>query len=147
MSAVVALYHVVFSTKYRKNTIPEGSDSELYRMITHRIKERGSKLLSINGIGNHLHFLLNLHPSTALSDLIKDLKQSTSIWMSRSEKFPGFQGWGREYFAHSVSDRDAAAVKQYIASQKEHHRKIVFEEELKILVKHVGLTWHDNILS
>ncbi len=36
-----------------------------------------SAVTAINGIENHIHLLINLHPSVRLSDLVRDIKLST----------------------------------------------------------------------
>lgn len=146
MSNVLALYHVVFSTKFRANTISEAHCEDLYKVITNRIKECGSRLLCINGTGDHIHILLDLKPTMALSTLIGNVKQASSIWMTASGFFPAFQGWGREFFGHSVSEKDTEGVKSYIRNQKEHHRRVLFDDELRTIAKHIGVEWHDNIL-
>jgi hypothetical protein len=45
--------------------------------------------------------------------------------------------WQSAYSAFSVSQSNSPAVIRYIANQKEHHRRLTFQEEyLKFLKKH-----------
>jgi REP element-mobilizing transposase RayT len=144
MSYVVALYHIVFSTKNREMTIPNRVCTELYRLCNSLVIEKNCKMLQINGAPDHIHILINLHSTISLSDMVKYLKQKTSIWMKSSGRFPMFSGWEHEYFAHSVSNKDVEALKGYIAKQKIHHLAFPFDTELKKLVGHVGLKYYDK---
>ena len=66
-----------------------------------------STLFAINGIENHIHLLINLHPSVRLSDLVRDIKLSTSQWIKQNrDLFPQFAGWGKEYGAFTYALRD-----------------------------------------
>ena len=78
MSAVTAIYHIVINTHRREMTLPLSSCDQLYRYIARVVQNSQSTLLAINGIENHIHLLVNLHPSVRLSDLVRDIKLSTS---------------------------------------------------------------------
>ena len=47
--------------------------------------------------------------------------------------------WQDGYGAFGVSESNLAAVVKYIHSQKEHHRKMTFEEEYLALLKEHGI--------
>ena len=48
-------------------------------------------------------------------------------------------GWAEDYYAVSVSPSDLERVRAYIKNQKEHHRKIGFQEEYEMLMKKLKL--------
>ncbi len=52
MSYTKLLYHTVFCTKNRKNTIPEQHEKELYAYIMGIINNKKSKLYRIGGTEN-----------------------------------------------------------------------------------------------
>lgn len=147
MSNVTSIHHIVINTKHRKMTIPEASKRELYRYIYGIITNHGCKLLRLNGIGNHLHILLDMHPTVALADLVKYIKRSSNLWMSRQSMFPDFEGWGKEYFAVSVSRADAPTVIEYIKNQEIHHGSESFEDEFRQLHERERMEWHDYMLT
>jgi len=93
------LYHIVFCTYDRKNTIPKEHHEELYKYICGIIKNRNSFLYRINGMENHIHILSDLHPTVALSDFIKEIKTASNKWMKESERFPQFSSWAEGYCA------------------------------------------------
>lgn len=131
MSTVKAIYHVVINTKNRQKTIPEANKRELYKYIYGIIVSHGCKLLRMNGVENHVHILLQMHPSVALADLMHEIKRSSSLWLKRlPTKFPNFMGWGKEYAAFTCSYREQSSIIEYIKGQETHHRVSSFEEEL-----------------
>lgn len=68
------LYHIVFSTKYRARTLHVNGRPSLFRYITGILKNNKCKVYRINGVEDHLHILIDLHPSISLANLIKDIK-------------------------------------------------------------------------
>jgi REP element-mobilizing transposase RayT len=147
MSNVLALYHIVFATKQREMTINDSSCEDLYRMCIYFAKQKNCIVRIVNGAQDHIHLLVDLHPSISLSAFVGGLKQQTNLWMKKSGKFPLFESWAQEYFAHSVSEKDADGVVRYIKDQKAHHLKFPYDSELKKLVEHVGLTFNDYMLN
>lgn len=147
MSKVSALYHIVFNTKYRKPTIPLAKRRQLYAYIFGIIKNNRCGLLRINGTDNHVHMLVNLSPTIALSDFVATVKRSSSIWLKENPDYKDFDGWGREYFAASVSLSDADKVIEYIKIQEEHHLGRSFEDELKDEIESNGLSWDEYCLT
>lgn len=134
MSRVSALYHIVFSTKMREDTIPLLYERDLYGVIWSIIKKHnGSRLLRIGGISNHIHILLDIHPSCSLAEMVRDIKSISSGWMKSDPRFFSFKGWEREYFAASVSARDKDAVISYINNQKTHHNTRCYVDEIQTM--------------
>jgi hypothetical protein len=81
-----------------------------------------------------------MNPSIAPIDFIKDIKVSTSIWMKSSNFFPVFKGWAVGYDSFTCSYKDINRLIDYIKDQKEHHKKISFEEEYRKLLLEHGIT-------
>jgi len=74
------LYQIVFSTKDRKNTLYKKNRDKLFRYIQGILKNKKCVLYEINGIENHVHLATHIHPTIAVSSLVKDIKVSSSIW-------------------------------------------------------------------
>ena len=142
MSKVTALYHIVFATKNREMTLSQTHIEELYRFIWSIIRESGSSLYRIGGIANHIHILLKLNPTVALSTLVRDIKSRSSRWMKLSGNFPDFISWGAEYYASTISFAEKDGVIEYIKSQKEHHLGKSLDEEFKELMQRTGLDYN-----
>ena len=147
MSQTAQLLHIVINTHCRQLTIPETTCQDLYSIIANLVKARHSYLYCINGIGNHLHMLVDLHPTEALSEFVRHIKQNSSLWMKRSGFYPNFDGWGKEYFAASVSPSTKDRVIHYINNQKSHHLAQPFEIELQKLMLNAGKKWEEYMLT
>ena len=148
MSAVTAIYHIVINTYRREMTLPLASSDRLYRYIGSVIQNTQSTLYAINGIENHIHLLINLHPSVRLADLIRDIKLSTTQWIKQNrEEFPQFAGWGKEYGAFTYALRDKEMVTNYIKNQREHHQRENFENEYRKHLANAGIEWNEYRLT
>ena len=138
------MYHIVFSTKNRTACISAENEEKLFRYIWGIIENKNSKLFRINGAADHLHIASSLHPSVCLSDLIKDIKVSSSKYIKEQHLFPGFPGWQDGYGALTFSYREKAAVMEYIKNQKEHHKKVTFLEEYRKMLEEQGIEVRDG---
>lgn len=146
MSKVQAFYHIVFCTKNREKTIPTSAKEDLYRFIWKQIESKKCKLLRIGGIENHIHILLELHPTVALSTLMKDIKSTTSGWLKSDIRFPYFGGWATGYFAATVENGSKGKVIQYIKNQPEHHSVVSLDDEFRRLYFYAGMTYDERDL-
>ena len=133
------LYHIVFRTKNSKPTIKQDQVDQLYAYITGIIINKDSHLYRINGVENHLHILIDMHPSIAPADFVKEIKVSTSIWMKESGFIPSFKGWAEGYGSFTCSFMDIGRLIDYIKNQQVHHKKKTFEEEYRDLLIESGI--------
>ncbi len=129
------LFHVVYSTKYRKPSIQPVWQDELYGYIGGILRESNGTLLKIGGIADHVHLLAKLSPTLAISDVLRVVKTNSSKWINeRSDVRFKFQ-WQPGFAAFSVSESQLPVVESYIANQAEHHRKRTFEEEFLMMLR------------
>lgn len=132
------LIHVVFSTKHRQPFISEKIEPELHSYIAKILyDECYSPALIIGGDRDHLHILLALSRVWTVAKVVELAKKRSSKWIkTKGEEFNNFQ-WQTGYGAFSVSRSCAEIVKNYIANQKEHHRKKSYQDEFRgFLEKH-----------
>ncbi|WP_114752800.1 IS200/IS605 family transposase [Pleomorphovibrio marinus] len=146
MSYKQILYHSVIGTKYREFTIPEKHCEELYRYISGIVKKKNCVLYQINGCGDHLHLLTDLHPTVSLADFLKEVKVGSSKWMKQHDNFPQWKSWGDGYGAFTCSYHDKDMITNYIKRQKEHHKKETFLEEYKRLLEENGIEFDERYL-
>lgn len=140
------LYQIVFSTKNRDKVLTEEKRPELFNYIWGVIKNNKSHLYKINGVEDHIHILTHLHPSIALSNLVKDIKISSSKMIKEENLFPKFRGWQVGYGAFTYSIDAKENLIKYIANQKEHHKKTSFEDEYKSLLKELDVEFDEKYL-
>jgi putative transposase len=140
------IYHIVFATKNRQPLITDDVKSRLYDYIGGTIRRTGGIALAINGMEDHVHVLAKLRPDKSVSDVLRDLKANSSGWMH--DVFPELEdfSWQNGYGAFTVSASQIDKVKEYIANQEEHHRKIVsFRDEFIKLLKANEIEFDENI--
>src|SRR5438270_12365011 len=101
--------HVVFAVEGKQNFIPPEYNDELQMYITGIISVQKQKLIAINNMPDHVHLLIGLHPDLALSELIRDIKTSSSNFINRKKWVRGRFNWQEGFgaFSYSRSQRDA----------------------------------------
>lgn len=128
------LYQIVFSTKYRQPTMDAENRKELYKYIWGILKNKNCHLYQIGGVEDHLHIIIELHPSTALADLVKNIKLASSEYIKSQKLFPDFNGWQSGYGAFTYSIEAKDNLINYVKNQEEHHRKKKFIDEYRELL-------------
>jgi putative transposase len=148
MSYTKLLYHIVLRPKYSLPVIREEHEKELYRYIWGFVKNKGCILIRIGGMPDHIHLLVETNPTMALSEFMRDMKTSTSMFIkNHSESFPKFEGWGKSFYAMTCSYTDKEVINHYIMTQKEHHKGIDFKEELKTILEENHIQTDDYVLK
>jgi putative transposase len=128
------LIHIIFCTKNRVPLIDDEIEPELLKYITTVIQNTGSHLIKLGGTPDHIHILCALSKTIAISDLIENIKTSSSNWMkSKGTKYTDFF-WQKGYGAFSIGQSGVPQLISYIENQKEHHKKVSFQEELRMLL-------------
>jgi putative transposase len=126
-------YHIIYSTKERRPLIEADWEERLYSVIGGIVRDNKGVLLAAGGMPNHVHLLISCRPTVALSSLLRDIKSNSSNWVH--EQFTKDFAWQEGYSAFTVSHSGIPDVKDYLAHQKEHHRKRDYKEELLAMLK------------
>ena len=80
------------------------------------------EILAVGGVQDHVQLLVRIQPALAVSELVKQLKGSSSHLIThRIAPDLGFK-WQGGYGAFSVSIADVPRIQRYIERQEEHHR-------------------------
>jgi putative transposase len=138
------LVHLVFSTKNREPYITAEIEPELHAYLAAVFRECHSPTLIINGTANHLHALFTLSRTVTVAEIVEEVKKRSSKWAkTKGGVHRNFQ-WQTGYGAFSVSQSNVAAVKKYIAGQKEHHRRKTFEEEYRSFLEKYGVVYDER---
>lgn len=131
------VFHVIYSTKYRKPAIDPVWQDDLYGYIGGIIRDQKGTLLKIGGIADHVHLLVKLSPTMAISDALRLIKTNSSKWVNERPDVNRKFEWQSGYGAFSVSESQVPVVSSYISNQPAHHRCHSFEDEfIAILKKH-----------
>ncbi|GAA4061292.1 IS200/IS605 family transposase [Flavobacterium cheonanense] len=124
----------VFAVKFRNGLIHASFKEELYQYISGIIKANNHKLLAINGMPDHLHIFIGMRPTQSISNLLQDIKGSSSKWINEKKFLKVKFEWQEGYGAFSYSKSHVNNVINYIQNQENHHKKETFRDEyLKFL--------------
>ena len=134
MSYTQLTYHIVLRTHRSERTLFEAHERDLYNYMFGFNRNHDVVTYRIGGMPDHVHLLVGLPAVQAVAKYVQELKIATSKWLRGNPDFPAFAGWTKEYAAFTVSYEAREAVTQYIRSQKEHHRVVPLEEELRNLL-------------
>jgi putative transposase len=85
-------------------------------------------------VEDHVHILCNLSRSLSIASLVSQLKSSSSERIKSESKDVAAFYWQAGYGVFSVSQSNIERVVEYIANQEEHHRKVSFQDELRLLL-------------
>jgi REP element-mobilizing transposase RayT len=136
-SYVSAMHHCVWSTKYRRNTITSALRDRLLPYLGGIARKNNMKALAIGGVEDHVHMLLSVPATMAISKAVQLIKGGSSKWVH--DTFPQFHefGWQEGYGAFSIGISQSDDTVAYIDNQAEHHRRRTFQEEfIAFLEKH-----------
>src|SRR4028118_1103488 len=82
----------------------------------------------------------------AVAEAVRLVKSNSSGWINENQKIRGRFEWQTGYFAVSVSESRVDEVRRYIRTQKEHHARISFQDELVRLLKKHRITFDEKYL-
>lgn len=140
MAYTYLLYHIVIRPKGSKAVLTEEHEKTLYAYIWGICKEKQCVLHRINGMEDHIHMLVEIHPTIAFSDFVREIKISTNSWIKQHKnEFPNFEAWGKSFCALTYSENDKEKIKNYIINQKEHHKTVSFKDEYESLLREFGI--------
>jgi REP element-mobilizing transposase RayT len=135
--ALSAVYiHLVFSTKDRRPFFREKNLREkLHSYIGGISKTMECPPLIVGGAEDHVHLLCRFSRTVTQANWVKELKRISNNWLKEQSRDDWAFGWQNGYADFSVSQSNLDQVAKYIANQEEHHRKMTFQDELRLLLK------------
>jgi REP element-mobilizing transposase RayT len=138
------LTHLVYSTKHREPFIHDGLRDELHRYTAAILKDLDSPAILINSVEDHIHILFSLSKNHALKDVVEKVKKETSKWIKRRDPALNCFYWQSGYGAFSVSQSNVKPVVKYITGQREHHRKVSFQDEFRAFLKRYEIEFDER---
>jgi REP element-mobilizing transposase RayT len=140
------LLHITFSTKHRAELIPEALENDLYSYIGGICRRMDSPLLAMGGTMNHVHMMVSLGKTVALSNLMLEVKRDSSMWIKERDAALRAFAWQDGYFGFSIGESGVDALRTYIADQKQHHKTIDFKDEVRALLRKYGVEWDERYI-
>jgi len=137
---------IVFAVNGRTNLLQKPWREEVFKYMAGIINGKNQKPIIVNGVANHVHLFVGLKPSMCVSDLVRDIKNSSSNSINDQKfvhsKFSWQEGFGSFSYSHSQIEQ----VYQYILNQEEHHRKKTFKEEYLDFLKKFEVDYDEKYL-
>ena len=120
-------YHLVFCTKYRYRVLTDQIAVRAREIIREICTANYVDIVSGNITPDHVHMLISMPPSMALSKLVQYIKGKSSRKLFQEfellrKRYRGQHLWARGYFAVTVGNVNAADVQKYIEEQGMHKK-------------------------
>jgi len=117
------LLHINWHTEKNKPLITPTLKPEIYPFIENYChKCKGVDFLALGGTEDHVHLVVQVEPQLCVSELIGKFKGASSH--EANHRFgQGTLEWQRGFAVVSFAKRNLGAVLQYVAKQREHHKK------------------------
>lgn len=114
-------YHVVWCPKYRRPVIEGAVDERLKQLIAEVCAERECNLIELETMPDHVHLLVECDPQYGIHRLVKQIKGRSSRVLrqefdSLRSRLPTL--WTNSYFVATVGGAPLAAIKEYVANQR-----------------------------
>lgn len=136
----------VFAVKFRDAVIHSSWKDELYRYMTGIVQNNKHKLIAINGMPDHIHILIGMRPTQSISDLMQDIKGSSSKWINQKGFIKGKFEWQEGYGAFSYGKSQVKDVIAYIENQEQHHSKKTFRDEYMDFLKKFDVEYDEQYI-
>ena len=134
----------VFAVSNRQSLITAEFKEDLYKYITGIVKNQSQKLISINGVEDHIHILIGLKPAMALADLVREIKADSSNFVNRERFVRGRFSWQEGYGAFSYGHSQLDTIIRYIQNQEQHHKHSSFKNEYLTLLRKFDIAFEEK---
>lgn len=127
--------HIVFSTKHRKPMLAAHIRPALFAYIATVARSMQCECLRVGGVADHVHIAVRLSRTITIAELVEAMKTSSSKWLKTLSPELAHFSWQRGYGAFSVNPYELGNLLRYIDRQEEHHRKQLYVDEYRGLLK------------
>jgi REP element-mobilizing transposase RayT len=139
MSFVRIWVHCVWTTKSRIPYLKDQISDEVISHIRENAKTKGIYIDHINGYLEHLHALISLGSSQAISEVMQKIKGESSFWINKNKLTRLKFEWQDDFYSVSMGMNQLEPLRKYIRDQMLHHQNISFEDELDKMIEEYKL--------
>jgi putative transposase len=134
-SLAKVLIHTVFSTKDRQPYFGDiALREELHRYLGGILSKLNCQPIIGGGVADHVHLLSVLSRTCEIAEMVKEIKRGSSLWLKTKDATLSDFSWQNGYGVFSIGFSQIPAVRDYIATQEEHHRRMSFQDEFRQLL-------------
>lgn len=127
--------HVIVTVHERKPLLKKPIRTVLFAHLQKDASEKGTKVMAVNGVEDHLHLLIQMHPAQNLLQVMNALKSEAANWINHSNLLTEPFEWQDGFAAYSVSPSGVKQVADFIGKQEEYHKSKSLESELEVFDK------------
>jgi REP element-mobilizing transposase RayT len=80
------------------------------------------------------------------AEMIKELKRGSSLWLKAKNQHLNDFAWQNGYGIFSIGFSQIEVVRDYIAGQEQHHRKVSFQDEFRGLLRRYEIEFDERYL-
>jgi REP element-mobilizing transposase RayT len=121
-------------------------ETELHPYMATIFRELKSPSLAIDGTTDHVHILFSLARVVTIADVVEEIKTGTSKWIkTKGREFANFH-WQRGYGAFSIGQSNLESLRRYIREQKEHHKRVTFQDEYRKFLKAYDIDYDEKYI-
>ncbi len=124
------IVHCVVAVAKNSPDLPLVSLPHFYLFLAEAAEAAGARQLAAGGSDDHIHILLSLPATLALSTVFDQIKSAAQNWVQRTAFGCRAFAWEPSYTAFSVGMSQVRETVAYIERQLECHRKIDYSTEL-----------------
>jgi len=114
-------YHIVWTTKGRLPLLTHEVRRSAHGFVRSKAAGLGGVIHALGGIEDHVHLVVSIPPSIAVSMFIGQIKGSTSTRLNRAGIVDGPFAWQAEYGVFTFDRKRLPNFVAYVQSQEEHH--------------------------
>jgi putative transposase len=134
----------VFAVNNRQSLIKPEFKEDLYKYVTGIVTNQGQKLITINGVADHVHLLIGLRPAMALADLVQEIKADSTNFINKKRWVRGRFSWQEGYGAFSYGHSQLDTIIRYIQNQEKHHSRRTFRDEYLTLLRKFDIAFKEK---
>jgi len=139
------LVHTVFSTKDRRPFLRDKPlRDELHRYLGGILTNLECQPIIVGGVENHVHLLCALSRTCDAAAMVKEVKRGSSLWLKTKSPDLADFAWQNGYGIFSIGFSQIESVREYIAGQEEHHRKVSFQDEFRQLLRRYEIEFDER---
>ncbi|MGE5406618.1 MAG: IS200/IS605 family transposase [Methanosarcina sp.] len=139
MAYIKILIHVVWTTKNRQPFLTDQIRNDIIFHIKKNAISKDIHIDHINGYTDHLHALISFGNNQTVSQIMQLIKGESSFWINKSKLSTAKFEWQDDYYAVSIGMTQLEILRNYIKNQEQHHKVVLLEDELELLIKEYGL--------
>lgn len=113
--------HLIFVVKYRKKLLNGSLNDDMIQKLFNISKKYDFEIKTMNSDIDHLHILISMKPSISISQIVRVLKQESTIYIWKKYKqfmkthfWKEHTFWSDGYFVASIGNANEKTIQKYI---------------------------------